>query len=159
MAVAPPLEDGVVAELTLAKSGFSSPLSSISLSSDQRHGVVGGRELMKVWRSVWCMSAQYLCCCMACAREIEWICFCYLLFTEYVRVAVIVLCAQYVHHNECDHQACTLQSLHALLSYHSPSTFNTFLRHVARANTTPLLWLDVVCARRLRFQTRVLVAL
>lgn len=41
------LRAGVVAELTLAKSG-SSPLSSISLSSDQRHGVVGGRELMKV---------------------------------------------------------------------------------------------------------------
>lgn len=43
----PDLKLGVVAELTLAKSG-SSPLSSISLSSDQRHGVVGGRELMKV---------------------------------------------------------------------------------------------------------------
>lgn len=40
------LTDGVVAELGLGPS----PLNAISLSPDQRHGVVGGRDLMKVGR-------------------------------------------------------------------------------------------------------------
>lgn len=39
---------GVVAELTLAKSGQSAPLTAISLSSDQRLAVVGGHGIMKV---------------------------------------------------------------------------------------------------------------
>lgn len=37
------LRDGVVSELQLG-----SPLNAISLSGDQRYGVVGGRDLMKV---------------------------------------------------------------------------------------------------------------
>lgn len=37
------VKDGVVDELPLG-----SPLNAISLSRDQRHGVVGGRDLMKV---------------------------------------------------------------------------------------------------------------
>ncbi|CBN76538.1 conserved unknown protein [Ectocarpus siliculosus] len=41
---------GVVAELTLAKSGQSTPLTAISLSSDQRLAAVGGHGIMKVIR-------------------------------------------------------------------------------------------------------------
>ncbi|CAM9989632.1 unnamed protein product [Pylaiella littoralis] len=41
---------GVVAELTIAKSGQSAPLTAISTSSDQRHAVVGGHGIMKVIR-------------------------------------------------------------------------------------------------------------
>ncbi|CAM9835484.1 unnamed protein product, partial [Ectocarpus fasciculatus] len=41
---------GVVAELPLAKSGQSTPLTAISLSSDQRLAVVGGHGIMKVIR-------------------------------------------------------------------------------------------------------------
>lgn len=39
---------GVVAELSFAKRGQSTPLTAISLSSDQRHAVVGGHGIMKV---------------------------------------------------------------------------------------------------------------
>lgn len=40
------LKEGVVAQLSLSRKGGAS-LTCISLSGDQRHGVVGGRELMK----------------------------------------------------------------------------------------------------------------
>lgn len=40
------LKEGVVAQLSLSRKGGAS-LTCISLSEDQRHGVVGGRELMK----------------------------------------------------------------------------------------------------------------
>jgi len=39
---------GVVAELSFAKRGQSTPLTAISLSRDQRHAVVGGHGIMKV---------------------------------------------------------------------------------------------------------------
>lgn len=42
-------KEGVVAQLSL-----KSPLNAISLSSDQRHGVVGGRDLMKVCYITYC---------------------------------------------------------------------------------------------------------
>lgn len=45
---------GVVAELTIAKSGQSAPLTAISTSSDQRHAVVGGHGIMKVCVSFAC---------------------------------------------------------------------------------------------------------
>lgn len=45
---------GVVAELSFAKRGQSTPLTAISLSSDQRHAVVGGHGIMKVRMHVLC---------------------------------------------------------------------------------------------------------